>query len=78
MITHTELKRIFELIEDKNHWKNPIAKTIDLNTKEFDGVSLEAITDAIEFFTATLPTFTALGHREYRVAAIGYTNGPAN
>ncbi len=73
-----QMKRVFELVEDKKHWKNPIAKVIDLSTKEFSGISLGMIEEAVEFFTATYPTFTEMGGRKYFVTAVGYFNGPAN
>lgn len=73
-----QMKKIFSLVEDKEHWKNPIAKDIDLQSKEFKGITLGMIEEVVEFFTATFPTFTELGGSKYRVEAVGYFNGPAN
>lgn len=77
-IYREELSRVFELVEDKKHWKNPIAKTINLNSKEFENVSLGMIAEAVEFFTATPTTITELGDSNYFVQSVGYFNGPAN
>lgn len=77
-IYREELCRVFELLEDKKHWKNPIAKTINLNSKEFENVSLGMISEAVEFFTSTKTTITELGNGQYFVQSVGYFNGPAN
>ena len=77
-IYREELSRVFELVEDKKHWKNPIAKTINLNSKEFENVSLGMIAEAVEFFTATKTIITELGDSKYFVQSVGYFNGPAN
>lgn len=77
-IYREELSRVFELLEDKKHWKNPIAKTINLYSKEFEGVSLGMISEAVEFFTATPTTISELGYGNYFIQSVGYFNGPAN
>ncbi len=77
-IYRDELSRVFELLEDKEHWKNPIAKTINLYSKEFKDVSLGMIAEAVEFFTATETTITELGYGYYFIQSVGYFNGPAN
>lgn len=60
----------FKLVSDKADWKAPInafvPATIDLN----------AITDAVVHFTATVPTYT-MTRDGWNVKAKGYRAGPA-
>lgn len=54
------------------HWKDPIRKTIDLIGSDPDG-EIELITDAVVFFTGSVPTFERIGAtRRYKVRAAGY------
>ncbi len=71
MTEREQHQRYFEMVEDKEHWKNPIDAVIAVT--DFD-----AIADAVDFYTATtLWIIEDLGNGTYRVAADGYYAGPA-
>ena len=78
-VMQSELKEAFEMVENAEHWKNPIDVTI-----EWPGTStLKVILYAIEYFTATVgsanPEVFTLGAQEYvTITADGYYAGPAN
>ncbi len=64
-------KTFFEMVEDKEHWKNPIDAVIAVT-------DFQAVADAVEFYTATkLWIAEDLGNGTYRVVADGYQAGPA-
>jgi len=63
-----ELKKAFELVEDEEHWKNPIDKQVSSD------VDINAISDAITFFTGTFAVITK-NQNGYRVQALGYWGG---
>lgn len=72
----------FDLVKPTTHWKDPINSIC--STEE-----VGPITDAIIYFTATVPTFVKLGvmirdegrfkkgDQLWRVTADGYRRGPA-
>ncbi len=63
----------FNMVQNRQDWKGPIDASIDADLCE---VSEEVISDAVVFFTATVPTIT---HENGKliVKAIGYRKGPA-
>lgn len=83
MMTHAEMlhermTRAFKLVEPAGHWKNPIHKVVT-NKALFDaGVILPDVMDAVEYFTGTKATYTAMGPLEGLVTAPGYYAGPCN
>ncbi len=68
----TQHASYFEMVEDPNDWRNPINKIVVCTRDEMD-----AIINAIMFFTATQADVTNLGNGIYRVKSEGYRNGPA-
>ena len=66
-----ELEAAFKAVQAKTHWKDPIDAVV------MDAGQIPVVTEAIIHFTATTPTFTALGFGRYQVTAAGYRNGPA-
>lgn len=67
--TRGELARLFSLVEAVD-WREPIDAWVDGLT------DLVALSRAVVFFTATVPTFEA-GIGRVRVLAEGYRAGPA-
>ena len=67
---------VFEKVQNKEHWKNPIDAFID--PKDF-----EVTNDAIAFFTGTRIKSTVLqaggpNHGKWHIKADGYFLGPCN
>ena len=73
--TRQALLDAFDVVRDSADWRAPINEEIVIEASE-DIVRYRA---AVEFFTATTPTFTPLadGQNVYRVEATGYRMGPA-
>lgn len=77
-----QLKTVFELVEDKTNWKNPIDKFLP---KIYDE---KLIAESIEFFTGTKAIIVDVYEdrldannivmTEIRVTAPGYYAGPCN
>lgn len=71
-----KLRVVFEKVQDKTHWKNPIDAFID--AKDFE------VTDsAIQFFTGTRIHSAVLvksgtNNGKYHIKADGYFLGPCN
>lgn len=77
-----ELKKYFELVQNKEHWKNPIDSYCTAS-------ELNKVYEAIRFFTGTEPTFNYVGpifgnenrfkkgDLIFKVRADGYRLGPA-
>lgn len=68
--TDFELRQAFELVQNREHWKNPVNAVINECDKEI-------VQEAVIYFTATVPTFTQLADGKLRVQAAGYWAGPA-
>ena len=68
--THDQLEKAFDLVKNREHWKNPI----DAYCR---GENLAVISEAISYFTATLPSISQQENGWYRVVAQGYRQGPA-
>lgn len=91
--THEELQKAFELIQNKEHWKNSIDSVCASE-------EIKVIAAAIVFFTATKPVFDYLceieqehldgnsltdekhkrfkiGDHIFKVRSLGYRQGPA-
>lgn len=76
-ITRRELSTAFDIVAPKDHWKNPIDATI-----EVDFNTADLIREAVVFFTGSVPTFEVIetvkdrgdGKGKYRVTAAGYYN----
>jgi len=62
-----ELKALFERVENKQDWKNPIDATIVLQESE-----VEKLREAIIFYTGSVPTFKRISTNVQRVVAAGY------
>ena len=73
---------LFDVVKDPTNWKNAIDKVVALNLWGIEKLQridvIKAFTIAIEFFTATRPTFQDLGDSSIRIQAPGYFQGPAN
>lgn len=70
-----QLEKTFDLVKDDEHWKNPIKKILPEK-----GTDRELLTEAISFFTSTLPVFTDgwdVNGSTLLVEAEGYFLGPA-
>ena len=69
--TRKQLAAAFKQVQNPKHWKGPI----DSFCRESE---MDLVSEAIIFFTATIPTFYRLGQTsKYRVQAVGYWEGPA-
>lgn len=74
MKTHTDaevaaMDVAFKKVQNKEHWKFPIDKTLELSADE------QRLTeDAIIFYTGSVPTFQKLPNGKTRVRAVGYYN----
>lgn len=70
--TREELDAAFELVKDKEHWKNPIDAVVD------EGM-VHVLTFAIPWFTGTPAEFEPCEEAgKIRVRSIGYWAGPCN
>ena len=69
--TREQLLEAFNKVQNKDHWKNPIDSFCSKD-------EIEIVTEAIIYFTATEPTFKAVGINKLQVTAPGYYLGPAN
>jgi hypothetical protein len=70
-----DLQMAFNLVKDKEHWKNPIHVEITdkLLVTENGLVSLKDMVDAaVIHFTGGVATFTSIGNGKYLVDAVGY------
>lgn len=67
--TQEQLEEGFKLVQDKEHWKNPIDALIE-------PFQIEIVQESVIHFTATIPVFKKEGEK-VRVKALGYRNGPA-
>jgi cell division FtsZ-interacting protein ZapD len=63
-----ERKRVFELVQNKEHWKNPIDATLD----ELSEADEKLLYDAVPFYTGSVPTITRYKNGRVRVRAAGY------
>lgn len=69
--TKEQLEAAFNKVQNPNHWKNPIDAYCHKD-------EVDVVREAIEFFTATVPTFWNVGMTDIRrVEAPGYYLGPA-
>ena len=70
-----DLQMAFNLVKDKEHWKNPIHVEITdkLLVTENGLVPFKEMVDAaVIHFTGGVATFTATGNGKYVVDAVGY------
>ena len=70
-----DLHMAFDLVKDKEHWKNPIHVEITdkLLIRDYGMVSFKDLVDAaIIHFTGGAATFTSIGDGKYVVDAVGY------
>jgi len=63
-----ERKRVFEMVQDKEHWKNRINATLDELSEEDE----KLLYDAIPFYTSSVPTIRRLKSGKVKVTAAGY------
>ncbi len=67
-----KMKAIFERVEDKANWKNPINAIIVLDDNDDKAQrQIDILFDAIIFFTGSVPTITRCSTGVYRVRARG-------
>ena len=64
---HEERLRLFDLVKDRENWKNPIQTTIVMADNE-----IPALSDAIIYFTGSVPMMTKLDGGRWLVRADGY------
>lgn len=83
--THEQLmarmKKAFELVQDKTHWKNPINAKVTPAQLSEAGVTPKDIIEAVTFYTATgckVVDNTSMVNPHYVFKAPGYYAGPAN
>lgn len=80
---HRELlTKVFDWFADKSDWRSPIDANISFAIMVNEGWSKDLINEAVEFFTATTPTWTPVrtnGYHdvEWNVKSRGYRMGPA-
>ena len=71
-----DLQMAFNLVKDKEHWKNPIHVEITdklLPTSEGGWANFKDMVDAaVIHFTGGVATFTATGNGKHEVDAVGY------
>jgi hypothetical protein len=70
----TRFAKAFELVQNSEHWKNPIDKFVTTaQVRQVGG--LDTIRQAVVHFTGTTPTIKVkVGG--YQISAVGYRNGP--
>ena len=69
--------RVFDSLADDNDWRGPIDVIVSLEALEAMG-GLDLIRSAVEFYTATRPTFEYdLPGDSVHIRAKGYRAGPA-
>ena len=66
--TRAQLRAAFEMVENEDHWKNPINKTLHILTEE----QRTLISEAIIFFAASKATWTHIYGNLWNVKADGY------
>lgn len=67
--TETELRAAFSRVENKEHWKKPIAALVQVVSER----ELEAIKYAVTFYTGSVATVSrGFGPDVYKVTAAGY------
>jgi len=71
-LMQSRLALLFAMVQNPHDWKAPINALVN-DTAELR----EALTDAIEHFTATTPRFDVVSPCYMRVTSDGYRNGPA-
>jgi hypothetical protein len=62
---------LFELVEDKTNWKNPINSLLDPMDLVELGATKDDLSQAVIFYTGSVPTIKRVGSK-YRVVAAGY------
>ncbi len=70
------LTKVFDMVANKTHWKNPVDATMETATFEAMGGEA-AFTEAIVHFTATVPKFKRYPEGVVRVTAAGYYSVPS-
>jgi hypothetical protein len=66
--TVNEMSRAFDRVKSAENWKNPISKIIEIKGDE----DARLITEAVIFYTGSVPTITPLGMGKFGVKAAGY------
>ena len=70
--TVAELRAAWSLVENLDHWKEPVDAWVHSSM-------IGVVLDAIEFITGTKGTIAEVGENgRIRVTAIGYRRGPCN
>lgn len=69
-VTRAQLRVAFELVENREHWKNPIDRTVPIQQVEAVG-GIPMITEAVRFFAGCIPSFDRVP-AGYRIQASGY------
>ncbi|MBT4208278.1 hypothetical protein HOE22_08030 [Candidatus Woesearchaeota archaeon] len=76
------LTKVFDWFADRSDWRSPINTNISFAIMVNNGWSKDLINEAIEFFTATTPTWIPVRDNgyydvEWNVKSHGYRMGPA-
>ena len=67
----TTLRRAFNLVKNPVHWQEPINAKISLDKMSKEKVSVDNIKEAIEFYTASIPSVNVEGKKVF-IKAKGY------
>lgn len=67
----TTLRRAFNLVKNPIHWQEPINAKLSLDKMSKEKVSIDHIKEAVEFYTASIPTVKIEGKKVF-VKAKGY------
>lgn len=65
--TREQMKEAFDMVADRNHWKNPIKRIVKIEPR-----MIPIIEDAVMYFTGSEAEITKLHSGFYRVEAVGY------
>lgn len=64
-LTDKQLHAAFDLVKDAKNWKNPINAVIDAKDQD-------AVSQAVIYFTGSVPGFTPMKNGKVRVRSVGY------
>jgi hypothetical protein len=72
--TKKQLEKVFDLVKDKKHWKNPINAKVDRTDPHILGLDdVDVIAEAVISFTGSVPYIKLSKNKKYlHVKADGY------
>ena len=71
VFSRAQLREVFDMVSPSN-WRTVIDTEVDFPTNVIHPVFEEMISDAVIFFTGSIPTITPNGKGGVRVQAVGY------